>query len=370
MRGVAEPLVGLLRRIIAAHLQIFVDRLRDHADVELLCRLGLAVSEKGEALLAAIVEPLLKAEAFALRLRDLLALFVEEHLVDQPLGLAPAERLGDLARLDAAVGQVLAIHFIIDAERDPAHRPVNLPLQLRAAAKDRMRDCLALILERHQPRIGIDDGHRHLQHDPRLWADRQDRRIGRRTLGAQRREHDVEDVLIVAEDVSQRLVECARLIALGRAHELVLKAETVEKLAQHRIVMMRKTFILGERIGDSGQRLAEIFAQHVAVWYIVGNLAEAIHIVAERDQPRRRAAGQRLIGAADHRRTQHFVEGADMRQSRGAIARLEQHRLAAGLAARIAFDDLARFLERPCLGRLRGLAQRRVKVQVSHSCAP
>jgi hypothetical protein len=37
-----------------------------------------------------------------------------------------------------AVDQVLARHLVIDAERDPAHRPVDLPLQLGAAAEDRL----------------------------------------------------------------------------------------------------------------------------------------------------------------------------------------------------------------------------------------
>src|SRR3546814_11425931 len=36
------------------------------------------------------------------------------------------------------------------------------------------------------------------------------------------------------------------------------------------------------------------------------------------------------------------------------------------LAVRVAFDQLARFLERPSLGRLRRGAQRRMKMQVGH----
>src|SRR3546814_11879512 len=59
-----------------------------------------------------------------------------------------------------------------------------------------------------------------------------------------------------------------------------------------------------------------------------------------------------------------------MRQARGTIAGLEQHRRGAavfgGLAVRVAFDQLARFLERPSLGRLRRGAQRRMKMQVGH----
>src|SRR3546814_4122104 len=98
--------------------------------MELLRRLRLAKREESQAFLAAIAQPFLDRQAIALRLRNLLALLVEEHFIDQPLGLAPAERLGDLARLDAAVGQVLAVHLVIDAQRAPAHHPVHLPLQL------------------------------------------------------------------------------------------------------------------------------------------------------------------------------------------------------------------------------------------------
>src|SRR3546814_13750533 len=59
--------------------------------------------------------------------------------------------------------------------------------------------------------------------------------------------HDVQDILIVAQHILQRRVERARLILLGRADEFIFEAEAVEKLAQHRIVMMRETFELAER---------------------------------------------------------------------------------------------------------------------------
>src|SRR3546814_7922942 len=116
--------------------------------MQLLRRLWLAKREESQAFLAAIAQPFLDRQAIALRLRNLLALLVEEHLIDQSLGLAPAERLGDLARLDAAVGQVLAIHLVIDAQCDPAHPPFAFPLQLRAAPQDRVAARLAPTLKR------------------------------------------------------------------------------------------------------------------------------------------------------------------------------------------------------------------------------
>ena len=52
----------------------------------------------------------------------------------------------------------------------------------------------------------------------------------------------------------------------------------------------------------------------------------------------------------DHGRAQHLVEGADVRQPRGAVAGFEQHRLATRFPAGIAFEELARLLVRPGLG--------------------
>ncbi len=224
--------------------------------MQLLGRLGLAEDVEGQAVLAAVTQPFLDRQAIALGLGYLLALFVEEHLVDHALGLLAAEHARDLARLHAAIGQVLAVHLVIDAQRHPAHRPVDLPLQLRTARQHRLLDGLALIDKAHDSRLGIDHLDRHLQHHARPGADRHDRRIGRRTLGTQRRQHDVEDRLIVAQHAAQRLVERAAAVTLGRGDELVIEAELVEKGAQHRVVVMREAFELAERIGDLGQRLA------------------------------------------------------------------------------------------------------------------
>src|SRR3546814_6598605 len=85
-------------------------------------------------------------KAIALGLRNLLALFVEKHFIDEAFGFPAAQRLGDLARLDASVGQVLAIHFIIDVQRYPAHGPIDLPLQFLAACMSPMLNHFSLIL--------------------------------------------------------------------------------------------------------------------------------------------------------------------------------------------------------------------------------
>src|SRR5689334_21870872 len=165
MDGVAELLLDRLARIIAAELPIFVDRARDHADVQALRLLRFAVDVEGKARLAAVAKPLLEAEAVSLRLGDLLALFVEEHLVVEAFGRAAAEGAGDLAGLDDAVDQVLAGHLVVDSKRHPSRRPVDFPLQLGLAAERRLPNPAAvLVIERDQAGFSVDHVDGNLEH--------------------------------------------------------------------------------------------------------------------------------------------------------------------------------------------------------------
>src|SRR3954452_21756852 len=107
MYRIAELLLDRLVGVIPAELPIFVNRSRDDTDVQALRALRLAVDIEGEAWLASLAQPLLAAYAVSLRLVDLLALVVEEHLVVEAFRRAPAEDPGDLARLDNAVDEVL-----------------------------------------------------------------------------------------------------------------------------------------------------------------------------------------------------------------------------------------------------------------------
>src|SRR4029079_17819635 len=88
---VAELLLDRLLGIVAAELQIFVDRPRDDSDVQALGAPGLTIDVESEARLAAIAQPFLEAEPVAFGLGDLLALFVEEHLVIEAFRRAPAQ---------------------------------------------------------------------------------------------------------------------------------------------------------------------------------------------------------------------------------------------------------------------------------------
>src|SRR5215210_4208626 len=95
---IAELLVERLLRVFFPELPIFVDRARDHADVQALGAARLAVDVEGQALLTAVAQPFFEAEAVALRFRDLLTVFIEEHLVVETLGRTAAEDARDLGR--------------------------------------------------------------------------------------------------------------------------------------------------------------------------------------------------------------------------------------------------------------------------------
>ncbi len=107
-----------------------------------------------------------------------------------------------------------------------------------------------------------------------------------------------------------------------------------------------------ERIGHLGERLAEMLPDQVLVGDVVGDLAQPVHVVGERDQPGLDLVrGEGAKGMAHHGGARDLAEGADMRQARRAIAGLEDH-LVLGAAGE-ARDDLARFLERPGIALLR-----------------
>ena len=219
----------------------------------------LAEDVESEALLAAVAQPFLEAEAVALRLGDLLALLVEEHLVVEALGRTTAEDPRDLARLGDAVDQVLARHLVIDVERDPARRPVDLPLQLGEAAERRLTDARAvLVVEGDQARLGVDHLDRHLEHAAAGRRDREQRRIRLAAVLAERRQHHAHDRVPAAEHLADHLVEAARRVAIGRGQELVIEPEPVEEMAKHRIIVRGEALVGAERVGDLGQGLAEV----------------------------------------------------------------------------------------------------------------
>ena len=338
--------------------EIVVDRPRDHVEIEALRRARLLEHEERQALGTGVGQPFLDRQAVALRLRDLLPVLVEKKLVVEAGRRLGAERArdarGELHRID----QVLARHLVVDAERKPAHRPVGLPLQLAAPAGHRGFELLARVrvAPADHPRLRVVRDHRRLHDDAGRRVDRQERGIGGGPLLPERGQHDRLDLVEGLERPDQRRVEPARRIGLGRRHELVVEAEAVEKAAQARVVVGGEARILAERVRHLGQRLAEMPRHHLAVRDVVGGLAQAVHVVGERDQARLdRIPGQRAEGVPHHGRARHLAERPDVRQSGGSVSGLEHDLgLRRALEPR---DQLPRLLEGPRLGDLGGLPQ-------------
>ena len=100
----------------------------------------------------------------------------------------------------------------------------------------------------------------------------------------------------------------------------------VEERAQPRVVVLTETRMGAERVRHLRQRLAEMLGQHLLVRHVVRHLAQAIHVVRERDQPGLDlVVGQHAEGVAHHGGARDLAEGADMRQAGGAVAGLEDH---------------------------------------------
>ena len=138
--------------------------------------------------------------------------------------------------------QVLAGHLVIDAEHEPSHRPVGLPLQLAGPAGDRGLD-LGIAF-----RVEIGDGvavrmcrdHLGLQHASGVRTDRKERAVGGASLFAKGGQHDVHDLVIARQNRAQTVIEPARSVTVGRADEFIVEAETVEEGLQAGIVVRTK----------------------------------------------------------------------------------------------------------------------------------
>ena len=136
---------GALALVGFEELLVLVDVARDDVEIEPLGRLRLAIHEQRQAFRAGVAQPFLDGQPVAFRLGDFLAVLVEEQLVVKAFRRQAAERAADFARQLDRVDQILAGHFVVDAERDPAHGPIGLPLQLAAPAGDGRGDALAAV---------------------------------------------------------------------------------------------------------------------------------------------------------------------------------------------------------------------------------
>ncbi len=219
------------------------------------------------------------------------------------------------------------------------------------AAGHRQRDALLgfriVVGDRSGLHIVLDDWH--VQHHAGARADRQERRVARGALLAKRRQHDGHHLLQPLQHAQQRGVEFSRRVVVGRTGEFVVEAEGVEERPQPRIVVRAETVMGAERIRHARQRPAEMLLQELLVRHVVRHLAQAVHVVGKRQQPRLDLVlGQHAKGVADHGGAGDLAEGADMRQARRAVAGFEQHLvLRAFLQPR---DNGLGLLERPGVG--------------------
>ena len=91
VHGVAELLLDRLAGISLGEALIFVDRLGDDPEAQLLGFPRFAVDVEGEALSGRVGQPLVDGDAVAAGLGNLLAILVEEQLVIETLGRSAAE---------------------------------------------------------------------------------------------------------------------------------------------------------------------------------------------------------------------------------------------------------------------------------------
>ena len=329
--------------------QVLVDRARDHVEVQTLGAVRCIEHELRQALRRGIAQPFLHRQAVALGLADLLGMLVEEQLICEAFRRLAAEDAADASRQANGIDQVLAGHLVVDIERIPSHCPVGLPLELTTPTLHGSFVRLAAF------RITPGDGacrriasiHRHLHHAARARMDRQDRRVGCAALRPECRQDDCHHLVVAFQHTDQRGIEPAGGVIFGRRREFIGEPERVQEGPEPCVVMCAEAFMRSERIGDTCQRLAKVLRQQIAVRNVLRDLAQAIHVVAERDQTRWHA-GERGERVPNPGCAGNFAKCPDMRQPRRAVAGLEQRLF---LARRDEpSDHLGRFLERPDLG--------------------
>ncbi len=155
--------------------------------------------------------------------------------------------------------------------------------------------------------------------------DRHQRRVGGRTILAKCRQDHIDDLLVMRQNLTKRLIETTVSIIVRGRCEFVIEPKPIKEASQHGVVVMAEARMRAERIGYLGQRHPNMLFEHLPVRDILRRPAKSIHIIAERQQPRRQAGqfGERL---ADPSRAGDLRERADMRQAGRSITSLEQNR--------------------------------------------
>ena len=182
------------------------------------------------------------------------------------------------------------------------------------------------VIPADQTGFDIQNFDRNLQHNACARMNRQKGRIAGGALLAEGRQHNRHNRVITFQHPQQRRIKAAGCISVGGGHECIVKAELVEKGAQHRIVVMGKALEFIEGVGHLCQRLAQMQAEHVLIGHIVRHFAQAVHIIGKGDElGRNLVVGEQPESLTHHGCARHFAECADMRQARGAIAGFKQN---------------------------------------------
>ena len=98
---------------------------------------------------------------------------------------------------------------------------------------------------------------------------------------------DLDDLLMAREDQLQRLIECAAAIHIGGLDQLVFDLYRREELAEQAQHVFGKGWMaIAVGIGNARDRLAQMKAGALAIRDVLGNLAQAIHVIDENNQAR------------------------------------------------------------------------------------
>src|SRR6266567_5013209 len=264
--------------------EIVVDGLGYCIKIQALRRARFLEHEERETLLWGVGQPFVNGEPVAFRLRNFLSIFIEEEFIGEGFGRLAAQDSHDLRRQLDRRNKILARHFVIDTQCEPAHRPIGLPLQLASPTSDWYFGAPALVLIDDGSGFGIPRDNRDLQHATALPRNRQEWAVRRAPFRTECRQNNVSDFFVPAEHREECLVEKTAPVALCRAEELVAKPETVEECFEPRIVVSTEAGMRAEWVGNGSQRSAQILTQHVLVRYIVGDLPQTVHVVRKGDQ--------------------------------------------------------------------------------------
>ncbi len=205
-----------------------------------------------------------------------------------------------------------------------------------------------LVDDRPGGEVAVDD--RHLQHFSGGRGDGQERTVSGPTLRPQCRQDHVADRIVMIEYLEERLVEAAARVAFGGRQKLVVEVERIEEGPEPGIVVVAEAFVIAERIGHLGERLAEVLGDHLLIGDVVGDLTQAVHVIGKRDEPRRHLVlGENAEGVPHHGGARNLAEGADMRKPGRTVTRLEDDGAGRLWDSLQPAQDLARFLEGPRL---------------------